>query len=128
MSHHVDYLMMEFTRLVELRATGDDSTDLDRRIGWAASALLVAQLRAEKADLLALPERTIEQRLRLLAIEAELLSPNIQLHPSAYAAGRQFHQPRGQAVDLPAPAIDRLAPVRRPWARGRGSGHVHWAM
>lgn len=114
----VEHLMMEFTRLIERRTAGDDSPELDQQIGWAASALLVAQLRAEKAELTALPERTLEQDLRLVQIEAKLLSPEIQLHPSAYEQRTRFHS-QGRAVDLPP----RPSALTSPWDRS----HIHWA-
>jgi hypothetical protein len=117
----IEHLMMEFTRLVERRTAGDDSPELDQQIGWASSALLVAQLRGEKAELSALPERTQQQDLRLAEIEEELLSPDIQLHPSAYATDHRFHPPRGRAMDLPP----RRSTPTSPWARG--GEHIHWA-
>jgi hypothetical protein len=118
----VEHLMMQFTRLIERRAAGDDSPGLDKQIGWANSALLAAELRVEKAELSALPERTQEQELRLMAIGEALLSPEIQLHPSAYGTDRRFHPPRGRAIDLPL----RQPAATSPW--GRGGNHIHWAQ
>lgn len=75
----VEHLMAEFTRLIEQRAAGDASARLDERIGYAATALHVGLLRAEKTELEALPERDLGQTARLMQIERELLSPDIKL-------------------------------------------------